>query len=73
MKVIPRFQSRAKLVKKDYKIMKVNLHKFDDLAEKYQVEFAPHAFLFKDGKKLAEFKGVATDSELDTFFKPLLS
>ena len=71
-KVIPKFQQRAMNVKKDFEILKVDLHKFDDIAKKYKVEFAPHAFLFQNGKKLSEFKGVVSDEELDTFFVPLM-
>ena len=73
-KVIPRFQQRAAKVTKDFNIMKIDLFKHDNLAEKFQVEFAPHAFLFYNGKVIGEFKGGnITDSELDEFFKPLLA
>ncbi len=72
-KVIPRFQERAAKVTKDFDIVKVDLYQFDSLAEKFQVEFAPHAFVYYNGKKIGEFKGVASDEELDNFFKPLLS
>ena len=71
-KVIPRFQERAAKVTKDFDICKVHLLDHEDIAERFQVEFAPHAFLFFNGKIVKEFKGVASDADLDDFFEPLL-
>ena len=73
-KVIPRFQQRAAKVTKDFNIVKIDLPKYPDLAKKYGVQAPPHAFLYKNGKVQATFKGDnITDAELDTFFKPLMS
>ena len=72
-KVIPKFQQRAIHVTKDFNIVKIDMNKFDHLAEAFRVEFAPHAFLLYNREKLGEFKGGdVTDEELDEFFSPLL-
>ena len=49
------------------------MEKMPDIADKFGVDFAPHAFLFRNKEKIGEFKGVASDQELDGFFKPLLN
>ena len=71
--VTPKFQQRAVHVEKPFHIVKVDMDKFDHLAEAFGVEFAPHAFLLYNREKVAEFKGGdVTDAELDAFFVPLL-
>ena len=54
---------------KDIDILKVNVDKFDDLAQKYGVMSIPNLILFDHGKQVKNHVGFMNEDELKEFIK----
>lgn len=50
--------------RKDIKIIKVNVDKHEDIAEKYQIMMIPKVLVYKDGEQINDLTGFVPKEEI---------